>query len=398
MRTNSDSSDLPIAHRLEVRKAEMEQATMTRVYGISEPPAEVELDYLRGLRDAVSGALDYALQVLSTSDERPPQIPASLLVQARLAARNAIPLDVVLRRYFSGYTLFIGFLFEELRGYPLAGTARPEGLLRGKAGHFDRLVGAVTEEYHREVELAARSACQRQTRLVQRLLGGEPVDPTVLNYELDGTWHLAVVLRESERTRQALRATAEALDCRLLSVRPDPDTRWGWLGRRRRRDPAEIRARLERELEGTPMAVGHPGFGRRGWCLSHRQARSVFPLTSRGGGETVGYAEAGLEAAVARDEVLVDSLRQIYLEPLGGERDAGETLKEALRAWLSCGRNITSAASALGVNRQTVRARLRAVEEKIGCSLDAHAAELEIALRLDRGEPGPAPEGNKKGN
>ena len=55
-----------------------------------------------------------------------------------------------------------------------------------------------------------------------------------------------------------------------------------------------------------------------------------------------------------------------------------------MSAYLAAGRNISSAASALKVDRQTVRTRLRTIEEKIGRSLDECGAEMEIALRLER--------------
>jgi len=46
-------------------------------------------------------------------------------------------------------------------------------------------------------------------------------------------------------------------------------------------------------------------------------------------------------------------------------------------------RNVSSAAMALGVNRNTVASRLRAIEERLGRSLGACAPDLEAALRLE---------------
>jgi DNA-binding PucR family transcriptional regulator len=57
--------------------------------------------------------------------------------------------------------------------------------------------------------------------------------------------------------------------------------------------------------------------------------------------------------------------------------------RETLRAYFAAGRNISSAAAALSVHRDTVSNRLRAIEAKIGRPPDACAADLELALRLE---------------
>jgi DNA-binding PucR family transcriptional regulator len=106
-------------------------------------------------------------------------------------------------------------------------------------------------------------------------------------------------------------------------------------------------------------------------------------MTNRLGQRVVRYAEAGLLASVTGDELLLESLRQAYLTPLCEERDGGEALRETLRTYLGTGRNVSSAAAALGLNRETVRKRLRVAEERIGRLIDHCAAELEIALRLE---------------
>ncbi len=381
--TASGNPATTVARRLLERRQEIEEVTLTRIYGIAEPPGTAELDYLHGLRDAVSAAIDFGIEVLSTSDDSPPGLPAALLVQARLAARNGVGLDVVLRRYFSGYTMFANFVFEEAQLAASEG-ARAEGILRSKTSQFDRLVGAVTEEYQREVEATVRSAPEFQARLVERLLAGEKADTTPLAYDIDRSWHIAMLFPGHEDSSGALRAVAEALDCRLLQVRRRDGPSWAWLGRRGLLEPAPARDEVQASMGCRPIAIGHPAHGLAGWRLSHRQARAIFPLVRRSRDEVTNYAEAGLVAAMAKDEVLVASLQQIYIEPLTCGRDGGEGLKETVRAYLAAGRNITSAASALRINRQTVRARLRTVEEKIGCSLDVCSAELEIALRLER--------------
>ena len=57
--------------------------------------------------------------------------------------------------------------------------------------------------------------------------------------------------------------------------------------------------------------------------------------------------------------------------------------RETLRAYFASGRNISSTAAALGVDRRTVTNRIRAIEDLFGRPLGDFATELETALRLD---------------
>jgi DNA-binding PucR family transcriptional regulator len=96
--------------------------------------------------------------------------------------------------------------------------------------------------------------------------------------------------------------------------------------------------------------------------------------------------DVALLASALQDDVLLASLRHQYLEPFSCERDGGIATKETLRAYFGAARNISSTAAALGISRTTVASRLAAVEERLDRSLDAVAAELDVALRLDQFE------------
>jgi DNA-binding PucR family transcriptional regulator len=153
------------------------------------------------------------------------------------------------------------------------------------------------------------------------------------------------------------------------------------------------REKLERLLPSvlppcSALALGEPGEGPGGWRLSHRQARAALPIAARSPERFVRYADVALAASILQDDLLATSLRQIYFAPLEGERDGGEVARETLRAYFAAGRNVSSAAVALGVNRNTVASRLRAIEARTGQPLTSRAAEFEAALRLDDlGEP-----------
>ena len=355
---------------------------LDRVHAVSEPNETIDPEYADGLRAAVSAALDYGLAAIEHGEERSPLIPTVLLAQARLAARNGVNLDTVLRRYFAGYTLLGDFLIQEVEKGGLPRGAALQRMLRAQAALFDRLVAAVAEEHTREAEGRMRSSAQRRVEQVRRLLAGELIETAGLSYELDA-WHLGAIAagRGAER---AIRDVAAALDRRLLLVQPDGGTVWAWLGGRRRVAAAEVASlAASSPLERVSLAIGEPGEGFAGWRLTHRQAKAALPIALRAQQGPVRYADVALLASMLQDDLLVSSLGQLYLSPLAEERDGGEVLRQTLRAYFAAERNVSSAAAALGVNRHTVTNRLHAIEQRLDRSLDTCAVELEAALRLE---------------
>ncbi len=370
-----------LTDRLRERRAEIEQAALTRVYSVSGSVEGSDPEYLDGLRAAVSAALDYGIEALERSEERPAAIPTALLSQARLAARNDIELDTVLRRYLAGHTLLGDFLIEESeRGGSLSGTSLKQ-LLRLQATALDRLLAAVSEEYAREGKVRPGSVEQRRLERVERLLAGELIDAAGLAYDFEHH-HLGVVARGAGGL-EAINGPAKSLDCRCLIVQPDESTTWAWFGGRRKVDAEELKRHVAENWPAeVALAIGEPGLGFAGWRFTHRQARAALPIAQRGGRVPTRYADVALLAAVLQDDLLATSLRELYLVPLATARDGGAVLRETLRAYFEASRNASSAAAALGVSRQTVNSRLHAVEERLDLSLDCCTAELEAALRL----------------
>ncbi|HET8862221.1 MAG TPA: helix-turn-helix domain-containing protein [Solirubrobacterales bacterium] len=377
-----------IAARLRGRRSEIEQATLTRVYAVSEPPAGAGPEYLEGLRVAVSAAIEYGLGGIERGEQSAPPVPDVLLAQARLAARSGVSLDTVLRRYVAGHTLIDDFMVEEAE---LFGPAELKRLLRCQAAIVDRLLAAVSTAYNEEAERRPRSAERRRAELVARLLGGEPLETRELDYDFD-LHHLGCVLSGPGAT-QALAQIAKPLDARLLSVRREEGTLWAWLGSRRPPDPGELVRCAERELpEGHVLAIGEPGEGISGWRLTHRQARAVLPIAQRGGERVVRYSGAALLASALQDELLRAALRNLYLAPLEVERDGGAALRRTLRAYFAAERNVSSTATSMEADRKTVTSRLRAVERRLGRPIVSCAPELETALRLEQFAAEPSPD------
>ena len=327
-------------------------------------------------------AIDYGLESIRASERNPPLLPPAILIQARVAARNGIGLDTVLRRYFAGYALLGDFLIEEAEAQGLLGGAELKRLLRTQASIFDRLLAEVSEEHAREAGARTDTSEERRTELVERLLGGERLDASALAYDLQGV-HVGMVAK-GPGTAEAIRRLAERLDRRLLLIRQGEDVVWVWLGGRRPPDPENLRRLLPEVLPpGTHLAFGEPGEGVAGWRLTHRQACAALPIARQGLEPFARYSDAAMLASILKDDLLTTSLREIYLKPLEEERDGGEVARETLRAYFASGRNVSSAAAAFGINRHTVTIRLRAIEERIGHPLDVRSAEIDTALQLE---------------
>jgi PucR C-terminal helix-turn-helix domain/GGDEF-like domain len=372
-----------LAGCLGARFAEIEQAALTRIQAISDPALIADAEYADGLRTALGAAIEYGIATIASGENRTPPIPAVLLTQARVAARSGVSLDTVLRRYFAGYTLLSDFLIEEVGRAELLEGQGLKRLLRSLSALFDHLLTAVSEEHAREAGAKPLSAEQRRAELVRRLLAGELIDTRELSYDVEAE-HLAAIAAGSG-AEAALRTLADALDRCLLLAPGGEGTVWAWFGGRRPLAAPIVDAALERSRpDGVLLALGEPARGLAGWRLTHRQAKAALSIAQRNDRSPVRYADVALLAAILQDDVLCTSLRKIYLAPLQRERDGGKTLFETLRAYFGAARNGASAAAALGVSRQTVTNRLRAVETQTGRSLDSCALELEVALRLER--------------
>ncbi|HET9186131.1 MAG TPA: helix-turn-helix domain-containing protein [Solirubrobacterales bacterium] len=371
-----------LAERLRQRLPELRGAVATRVHAIADPHEVVDPGYLQGLDAALVAAIDYRLAVLEAGERHAPPVPPVLLAHARLDARDRVPLDTVLRRYFAGNALFADFLGEEAERARVS-SSELRRLLGEQATAGDRLLAAVSAEHAHEANNRPGSAAERRRECVKRLLAGELVDHSDLGYDLDAQ-HLAVMAK-GEGAQDVVRALARKLDRRLLAVQREEEPTWAcWLGGQRPLAAEEAVAAARELAPGRFfLTVGESGEGLSGWRFSHRQAKVALPVAERMGEPLVRYGEIAVLASIARDDLLENTLRQLYLEPLERARDGGKLARLTLRAYFAAGRNVSSTAAALGVDRRTVGNRLRAVEQLLGRPLEGSQADLEIALRLD---------------
>jgi hypothetical protein len=339
-----------------------------------------EVEYLESLAAAVDKGVRYGIAVLAVGEERAGEVPLALIVQARCAARHRIPLETALRRYLAAEKLLADFALEEAAGIDPCSL---RAAMADQGAAFERLVAVATEEYGREARARPASHEARRVERARRLLAGELVDPAILEYDLSAN-HLGLVAC-SAGARPLVRRLAGDLGCRSLILSPSPEELWAWLGGAREpADPATVRAWLASEGDPEqPIGMGEPKSGRKGWCLTHEQARAAVWVAQAKPAAVVEYTEAALLASIGKDTVLAASLQERYLLPLAGDRDGGEVLRATLRSYFRAGGNSSSAAAELGVSRQTVANRLQTVEKRLDQPLDRCAEALRAALSLE---------------
>jgi sugar diacid utilization regulator len=239
------------------------------------------------------------------------------------------------------------------------------------------LVEEIGEEYSREGELRPQSRESRRAGLVEQLLAGE------LAFDFDA-WHIGLVARGAGAA-EAVQDLATAADRRLLKICRREDAVWAWLGGRRRLETTKVQLLAASRMPvESRLAIGEPGRRLAGWRLSHRQAVAAMPVGLRRGDRIVRYKDILLKAPLLQDSTLAASLRQIFLIPLEEEPGGDLTALEILRAYFGHERNVSSAAIAVGISRQTFTRRLRGIEDRLGCPLHTCGAEIEAALDLEQ--------------
>lgn len=331
-----------------------------------------------GLDTVVSETIGFAIDAVG--QEKAPPLPLSLYSQARLAARNGVSLTTIVRRYLAGFLALTECLDQE------TAPSQAPRLRRYLARLLDGLIGEIGDVYSLEVGHGVRSREWRRVKLVEDLLAGNPVDVAELAPGLDfNAWHVALIATGTSAVDTVDRL-AKASDRRLLQIRRGERSVWAWLTGRRRLESTKLQLLAAEHMQADGcLALGEPCESLSGWRLSHHQAAAALPVGLRRGDRIVRYGAVPMQASMLQDPVLSESLRQRYLAPLDDERDGGRIARETLRVYFSRDRNISSAATAMGVARQTVSGRLRTIERCLGVDdLHACAHELEAALDLER--------------
>ncbi|MFD6904504.1 PucR family transcriptional regulator [Streptomyces sp. NPDC060077] len=258
--------------------------------------------------------------------------------------------------------------------------------------HLDEMAAATAGGYTEARLHAAGELQQRRGRLIDLLTADPAVSPeAIADLARTAQWPLprdiAVVVTElTEESGSVRPIVPPEFLARFdgqpgIIVAPDPQ------------GPGRERA-IAGALRGLRAAVG-PTVALDAGARSLRWALDALDLARRGvlpGTGLVRCADHLATLLLFRDEELVDALARQYLEPLDAVRPPQrERLAETLLCWLSCARNASEVAQRLAVHPQTVRYRLRQLEEVFGDQLRDPTVqfEMQIALRTLRLRPSP---------
>ncbi|GAA2872879.1 PucR family transcriptional regulator [Streptosporangium fragile] len=259
--------------------------------------------------------------------------------------------------------------------------------------YLDQLADAAAEGFEEARARAAGEIERRRRRLTDLLLSQPPASPeAIADLAKAVGWRLprtvaGVALEERPGGHRPPSLPPDVLSrldrpgpCLIV---PDPN------------GPGQAQT-LENGLRGWKAAIG-PAVPLAAAATSLRWAREALGLQRRG----VLTEERGLlrcsdhmaTLIVFKDEELVSALTEVRLAPLAHLRPSQQDrLAETLLAWLRHGRGAGEVAARLHVHPQTVRYRLRQLEELYGDQLSDPDIrfELEIVLRARQSAGSPA--------
>jgi hypothetical protein len=250
--------------------------------------------------------------------------------------------------------------------------------------HLDEMAAATTSGYTEARLHMAGELQQRRTRLIDLLTADPPASAEAISdLALTAGWPvpraLAVVaIDHGPRPTAAARPIVPPEFLARFDVQPSvlvvPDPE----------GPGRARA-VAGALHGLRAAMG-PTVALQEGARSLRWAAEALDLVRRGvlpDTEMVRCQEHLATLLLCRDEALLDAMAERRLSPLSGMRSPQrERLAETLLSWLQCGHNASEVAARLAVHPQTVRYRMRQLDELFGDQLHDPTVQFEMQLAL----------------
>ncbi|CAL9567223.1 hypothetical protein SUDANB121_04783 [Nocardiopsis dassonvillei] len=265
---------------------------------------------------------------------------------------------------------------------------------------FQEEIGTAAAQGHARVSSAGADASgHRRVRLLEALLAGVGRDPAAVAALARGAhWRpperAAAVLFHPGTAEDGTGAADRSERPGVLFPALPPDVLADLEGPEPRallpdpEGPGRLRA-LERSLRGACAVLG-PGVPLERVPESLERARELADLVRSGavpGRGLVRWDDHLLVLLLSRDTALVSAMTRARLAPLAGLRPhQRERMAQTLLAWLESGSNANEAAERLRIHPQTVRYRMRRLEELFGARLrdPRERFELELVLRARR--------------
>jgi hypothetical protein len=308
----------------------------------------------------------------------------------RRRAQQGVPLTVILRAYrVAGRFIWAAVLAEA----KAAGVPASDLLDAGSELWLiiDEHSGSVTDAYRDAVAERARADAQTRTAMLDAVLRGEPGDGSrlwdraaALRLPPDGTF-VVIAAGTPKPGVEAVRDADETLRRRGIrsAWRVEVDTHVGVVALTPR-TPVDRLVTLLAQLTTGRVGVSAPFTGLDQTPTALRQARLAYAATSPGGPQEVRYEQVPVAVLLASAPDAAAALAHAVLGPVLAlpvvERDL---LLETVRTWLAVDGATSTAAATLHLHRNTVRYRLRRLEELTGRSLARPIALAEVHLALE---------------
>lgn len=308
----------------------------------------------------------------------------------RERAAMGVPLPELLRAYTLGFSLLWKWLLDAARA---AGSRETKALTDAAADLWLlnlEFSTAVTEAYRDQMTAIMVAEDRRRSALVATLLDGS-ADDRQTAWEISQTLGLpfegAFVVVAAESTPIADKAKVHLEDVlrrrgTASAWRSQPDREIGIIYRGSGQTLADI---LEVVSATAAARVGvSPEFERLD--MTSRAARFARTALETMPAGTVGVNQISDTPISALVIANLDSTRQFVWRVLGGvltlpDDERGTHLATA-RAWLDADGSAAQAANALYCHENTVRYRMRRLEERLGCSLSSPARLAEFVAAL----------------
>lgn len=318
--------------------------------------------------------------------------PADLAGRARAA--EGVPMSAV----FEAYQISLAYIWEHLAEAAERDEVAPRVALRAASALWRRLSGftdVMADSYRAELSARIRSEEQRRSALIQALLEGHLSEPQV--------WEAADALRLPHQGPYVVIAA------RVAGAGEHGLTRGMEEGLQRQSITSAWR--LLHDVEIGLASLPHPAdqldvlidalaagsVGRvgisplyddlTGTSQALRLARIALRGAASPGKVVVFGRDSRSVAAASAPDVMARLSRAIFagLDTMPAEDRA--ILLDTFGAWLDHGGSADEAARKLYVHPNTVRYRLRRLEERTGRTLSdpRHVAELSLAFEVDRG-------------
>lgn len=377
-----------IAGAVTARLPALVDRVVQRIRAESDVYGQDDVISLEDLRDSVRSNLESMVGQLTA--DRPPDLSAPRAT-GRRRARQGAPLADILHAYRIGFTEFWNTIVDEAR----RGTLVPSELLVDAASGVWWLIGEYTQELtvaYREAaaELLLAGARERSALVEALFTGGIP--------DRDTLWEAAKLLRlpwegvfvvvavEAPGLAQEGLPDAEA----FLAARGigsawllHPESQTGVVSLRHQDTAPLLLELLERgvraragvspiyqSLADTPRALHY--------------ARLVQRSLPPGTRAVAQFEETPLRVLAAAAPDAAGELARAVLGPvLDLPAQDRSTLLATLRAWFDAGGSAAEAGRRIYVHPNTVRYRLRRLQERTGRSLDDPRAAAELLAALE---------------